>query len=193
MACDCIPRLTTSLRSGSYTKKAKVIAILGMLSMCCQSGPKTNQPCTPHDALLLCTAALPEVITVISRAGEPCCTCVVALTVPYNNVSCFTLTAYTDLLSCYRQAHMPGRLPSRLQMLPHTLHTSAIQHLPIQHTVQWIVLGTMPLASQFSNAAHDSLRFMSGRVCRFKPSLYINCHMSLVSEHATSADRLCAS
>lgn len=125
MACDCIPRLTTSLRSGSYNKKAKVIAILGMLSMCCQSGPKTNQPCTPHDALLLCTAALPEVITVISRAGEPCCTCVVALTVPCNNVSCFTLTAYTDLLSCYRQDHMPGRLPSRLQMLPHTLHTSA--------------------------------------------------------------------
>ena len=75
MAIDCVPRLTTALQSGSYIKKAKVTAILGLLSMCsklkdmdCNSMPQCH-------ASLMSTTAVPEVVGILSQAGVMCSSC----------------------------------------------------------------------------------------------------------------------
>ncbi len=75
MAIDCVPRLTTALQSGSYIKKAKVTAILGLLSMCSKL---KNMECnsTPHrHASLMSTIAVPEVVSVLSQTGVMCSSC----------------------------------------------------------------------------------------------------------------------
>ena len=79
MAIDCVPRLTTALQSGSYIKKAKVTAILGLLSMCSKlKDMECNS--TPHrHASPMSTIAVPEVVRVLSQAGVMCSNCMAEL------------------------------------------------------------------------------------------------------------------
>ncbi|DBA72123.1 TPA: hypothetical protein ACH3X2_010846 [Trebouxia sp. C0005] len=85
MAIDCVPRLTTALQSGSYIKKAKVTAILGLLSLCSKLKDVECNSMPHRHASLMSTVAVPEVV----RAG---------------GVQVF------DML----MAHMPGQLSSSL-------------------------------------------------------------------------------
>ena len=79
MAIDCVPRLTTALQSGSYIKKAKVTAILGLLSMCSKlKDMKCNSMPHRHDSLMS-TIAVPEVVRVLSQAGAVCSSCMTEL------------------------------------------------------------------------------------------------------------------
>lgn len=75
MAIDCVPRLTTALQSGSYIKKAKVTAILGLLSMCSQLKDLECNSMLHRHASLLSTIAVPEVVRVLSQAGGMCSSC----------------------------------------------------------------------------------------------------------------------
>ncbi len=75
MAIDCVPRLTTALQSGSYIKKAKVTAILGLLSMCSQLKALECYSMPHSHASLMSTIAVPEVVRLLSQAGVMCSSC----------------------------------------------------------------------------------------------------------------------
>ncbi|KAL0047660.1 hypothetical protein WJX82_008692 [Trebouxia sp. C0006] len=121
MAIDCVPRLTTALQSGSYMKKAKVTAILGLLSMCSKlKDMECNS--TPHrHASPMSTIAVPEVVRVLSQAGctsDPACTAMIlkaleAMLLDPNSVHCFVKAGGVQVLDTL-MAHMPGQSPSSL-------------------------------------------------------------------------------
>lgn len=75
MAIDCVPRLTTALQSGSHIKKAKVTAILGLLSMCSKLKDMECNSMPHRHASLMSTIAVPEVVRVLSQAGVMCSSC----------------------------------------------------------------------------------------------------------------------
>ncbi len=78
MAIDCVPRLTTALQSGSYIKKAKVTAILGLLSMCSKLKDMECNSMPHRHASLMSTIAVPEVVRVLSQTGVMCSSCMAA-------------------------------------------------------------------------------------------------------------------
>ena len=70
MSMNCILRLTTALQSGSFIKRARVTAVLGMISKCSQYLQ------TPYDSAqysnntsMLASSSVPEVIRVLAEAG----------------------------------------------------------------------------------------------------------------------------
>lgn len=119
MAIDCVPRLTTALQSGSYIKKAKVTAILGLLSMCSKlKDMECNSMPHRHDSLMS-TIAVPEVVRVLSQAGcnsDPACTAIIlkalqAMLLDPRSVHCFVKAGGVQVIDML-MAHMPSQSSS---------------------------------------------------------------------------------
>ncbi|KAL0041945.1 hypothetical protein WJX79_009911 [Trebouxia sp. C0005] len=121
MAIDCVPRLTTALQSGSYIKKAKVTAILGLLSLCSKLKDVECNSMPHRHASLMSTVAVPEVVRVLSQAGcksDPACTAMIlkaleAILLDPASVHCFVKAGGVQVFDML-MAHMPGQLSSSL-------------------------------------------------------------------------------
>ena len=79
---NCVTQLTAALLSGSCVKRARVIAILGMISISTQDQQKPHhliQDC--QTMMVLAVSTVPEVVTVLSQSGmrqvchHTCCQC----------------------------------------------------------------------------------------------------------------------
>ena len=67
---DCVPRLSTVLLSGSYIKKAKVTAILGMISLSNQRLQTQGQSCLySSNATMLSTSTIPQIVKLLAAPG----------------------------------------------------------------------------------------------------------------------------
>ena len=67
---NCVTQLTAALLSGSNVKRARVIAILGMVSISTQDQQKPDhliQYC--QTMMMLAVSSVPEVVTVLSQSG----------------------------------------------------------------------------------------------------------------------------
>lgn len=67
---NCVTQLTAALLSGSCVKRARVIAILGMISISTQDQQKPDhliQYC--QTMMVLAVSTVPEVVTVLSQSG----------------------------------------------------------------------------------------------------------------------------
>lgn len=100
MSMDCIPRLTTALQSGSFIKRARVTAVLGMISKCSQylQTPYDSAQCS-NNTLMLASSSVPEVIRVLAEAG-----CASAACTPMLLEGLSAMLADAASVSCFVQA-----------------------------------------------------------------------------------------
>ncbi|DBA83830.1 hypothetical protein WJX77_001821 [Trebouxia sp. C0004] len=129
MAMDCIPRLTTALQSGSFIKKSKVTAILGLLSTCTMLKDMECNSMPHHHASLMSTTAVPEVVRVLSQAGcksDPACTAMIlmaleAMLLDPSSLHCFVKAGGVQVIDKL-MVHMPSQLSSSFLVDDDSVH-----------------------------------------------------------------------
>lgn len=68
---NCVAHLTAALLSGSCVKRARVTAILGMISISTQDQQKPDQLIQYCQTMtVLAVSSVPEVVMVLSQSGE---------------------------------------------------------------------------------------------------------------------------
>ena len=70
LGLNCVTHLTAALLSGSYVGRARITAILGMISISTQDQQKPDQLLQYCQTMtVLAVSTVPEVVTVLSRSG----------------------------------------------------------------------------------------------------------------------------